>query len=52
MQIIGGNYGDNSLLPLVFPGDIAVAAAEELSNLSFTGKSIRYIISDEKQPTK
>lgn len=48
MQIIGANYGENSLLSLVYPGDIADAAAEELSNLSFTGNSIRYVISDEK----
>lgn len=52
MHIIGGNYGDNSLLPLVYPGDIATAAAEELINLSFTGNSIRYVISDEKTTTE
>lgn len=52
MQIIGANYGENSLLSLVFPGDIATAAAEELTNLSFTGNSIRYVISDEKTTTE
>lgn len=45
--IIGGNYGGSSLL-MVHPHDIATVAAEELTNLSFTGKSIRYICSDER----
>ena len=48
MGIIGGNYGDSAKLVLANPADIADVAAEELSNLSFTGKSIRYITSDEK----
>jgi uncharacterized protein YbjT (DUF2867 family) len=48
MHIIGGNYGENSLLSLVYPGDIALAAAEELSSLTFSGKTIRYVVSDEK----
>jgi len=42
---MGGNYGDVRLL-LVSPNDIADAIAEELQG-SFTGKSVRYIISDE-----
>jgi uncharacterized protein YbjT (DUF2867 family) len=45
---IGGNYGENTLLALVYPGDIAEVAAEEMLNLDFSGKSIRYVISDEK----
>jgi uncharacterized protein YbjT (DUF2867 family) len=48
MGIIGGNYGENAKLVLVHPSDIANVAAEELQNLSFKGKSIRYIASDEK----
>lgn len=48
MHIIGANYGENSLLTLVHPTDIANAAAEELMALSFTGQSIRYVVSDEK----
>jgi uncharacterized protein YbjT (DUF2867 family) len=48
MGIIGGNYGEGAKLVLANPADIADVAAEELSNLSFTGKSIRYITSDEK----
>lgn len=48
MGIIGGNYGEGAKLVLANPADIADAAAEELINLSFTGKSIRYIVSDEK----
>jgi uncharacterized protein YbjT (DUF2867 family) len=48
MNIIGGNYGIGAKLVLADPGDIAEAAAEELLNLSFTGKSISYVVSDEK----
>ena len=48
MGIIGGNYGEGAKLVLASPMDIAAAAAEELSALSFEGKTIRYIVSDEK----
>jgi len=48
MGIIGGNYGEGTKLPLVHPDDIAEAAAGELLGLSFKGKSIRYVVSDEK----
>lgn len=48
MGIIGSNYGENAKLVLVHPSDIAEVAAEELQGLSFKGKSIRYIASDEK----
>jgi uncharacterized protein YbjT (DUF2867 family) len=48
MGIMGGNYGENAKLVLVHPDDIADVAAEELQNLEFSGKSIRYIASDEK----
>jgi uncharacterized protein YbjT (DUF2867 family) len=48
MGVIGGNYGENAKLVLVHPNDIAEVAAEELQGLSFKGKSIRYIASDEK----
>jgi uncharacterized protein YbjT (DUF2867 family) len=48
MGIIGGNYGEGTILTLVYPGDIAEVAAEEMLNLNFSGKSIRYIMSDEK----
>lgn len=46
--IIGGNYGTTTTLTLVYPGDIADAAAQEMLNLDFKGKSIRYVMSDEK----
>ncbi len=48
MGIIGGNYGEGVKLVLADTNDIAEIAADELLNLSFTGKSIRYIASDEK----
>jgi uncharacterized protein YbjT (DUF2867 family) len=46
--IIGGNYGEDATLVIVHPNDIAEVAAEELQSLSFKGKSIQYIASDEK----
>ena len=48
MGIIGGNYGEGTKLVLVHPDDIAETAAEELLGLSCSGKSVRYITSDEK----
>lgn len=48
MGIIGGNYGTNTTLPLAHTADIAAAAAEELLHLTFTGHSIRYVVSDER----
>jgi len=43
----GNNYGAGRKLFLASPVDIAEVAAEELLALSFTGKSVRYIVSDE-----
>lgn len=43
---IGGNYSGDTRLLMVSPNDIADAVVEELQS-SFTGKSVRYIISDE-----
>ncbi len=48
MGILGGNYGEAATLVIVHPDDIAQVAAEELNSLSFSGKSVRYIASDEK----
>ncbi|WP_426589376.1 NAD(P)H-binding protein [Mucilaginibacter sp. R-33] len=44
--ILGSNYPANTRLIMVHPTDIAAAVAEELQK-DFTGKSIRYIVSDE-----
>lgn len=44
--ILGSNYSAETPLVLVHPNDIAAVAAEELQQ-SFTGKSVRYIASDE-----
>jgi uncharacterized protein YbjT (DUF2867 family) len=46
--IIGGNYGENTSLVLVHPQDIAKAAFEALQQLNFSGKVIKYVVSDEK----
>ncbi|MFA5328175.1 MAG: NAD(P)H-binding protein, partial [Prolixibacteraceae bacterium] len=48
MGIIGGNYGDHATMILAHPEDIAEVAFMEMNELSFRGKSIRYIVSDEK----
>lgn len=44
--IIGGNYGIDTKIVMVHPNDIATAAAEELTSLAFTGKTVRYVVSD------
>jgi uncharacterized protein YbjT (DUF2867 family) len=48
MGFVGGNYGTSNKLILAHTDDIADVAATELLELSFTGKSYRYIASDEK----
>lgn len=53
MNIMGSNFGStDEKLVLVHPADIAEAAFEELSSLSFTGYTIRYISSDESHPSE
>ncbi len=47
MGILGSNYAGSNHLPLVNPADIANAAAEEIQQ-PFTGKGIRYVVSDER----
>ncbi len=47
LGFIGANYGSDSRLIMVHPNDIAAAIAEELQT-PFTGKSVRYITSDER----
>jgi uncharacterized protein YbjT (DUF2867 family) len=44
--IIGSNYPADARLVMVHPKDIAAAVAEELQQ-DFSGKSVRYIVSDE-----
>ena len=52
MGITGGNYGEGTTLVIVHPSDIAEVAAGELKDLAFKGKSILYIVSDEKTTTE
>ncbi len=48
MGIMGSNFSAGEAeFAIVDPADIAEVAIEELLSLSFTGKSIRYIASDE-----
>ncbi|HEX8023341.1 NmrA family NAD(P)-binding protein [Mucilaginibacter sp.] len=44
--IIGSNYPADARLIMVHPTDIAAAVAEELQQ-DFSGKSVRYIVSDD-----
>lgn len=45
--IMGGNFGGpDQKLAIVHTSDIARVVAEELSNLKFSGKSVRYVLSD------
>lgn len=50
--IIGANYGENTSIVFVHPADIAAVAFEELTTLSFTGKTVRYVVSDERSTTE
>lgn len=47
LGFIGSNYDSNVRLIMVHPDDIAAAVAEEIQQ-PFTGKSVRYITSDER----
>jgi uncharacterized protein YbjT (DUF2867 family) len=44
---LGTNYDSNTRLVMVHPEDIAAAAAEEIQH-PFTGKSVRYLTSDDR----
>jgi uncharacterized protein YbjT (DUF2867 family) len=46
MGILGSNYAESTHLPMVHPADIADIASKELQE-PFSGKSIRYVASDE-----
>jgi len=46
--ILGNNFGADNTVVMVHPNDIAAVAAEELLSLGFTGKTVRYIASDER----
>ncbi|HEY4063669.1 MAG TPA: NAD(P)H-binding protein [Puia sp.] len=46
--IFGNNFGADTTVIMTHPRDIAAVAAEELTGLTFTGKSYRYIASDER----
>jgi uncharacterized protein YbjT (DUF2867 family) len=46
--ILGNNYGADTMIPMAHPNDIAAVAADLLLHPQFTGKSIQYIVSDER----
>ena len=47
MGILGANYPATARLVMVHPQDIAAVAAEEIQQ-EFTGKSVRYLVSDDR----
>ena len=47
MGFLGSNYDSDTRLVMVHPEDIAAAVAEELQK-SFTAKSVRYLVSDDR----
>jgi uncharacterized protein YbjT (DUF2867 family) len=47
LGFLGSNYDSNTRLVMVHPEDIAAAVAEELQK-SFTGKTVRYLVSDDR----
>jgi uncharacterized protein YbjT (DUF2867 family) len=49
--MIMSNYGADDIVPWVSPIDIATAVAEEL-NRPFTGRKVRYVVSEELSCTK
>ncbi|WP_184548643.1 NAD(P)H-binding protein [Mucilaginibacter sp. FT3.2] len=49
--ILGANYPADARLVMVHPTDIAAAIAEEIE-ADFTGKSVRYIVSDQTTTTQ
>jgi len=48
--ILGSNYPADAKMVMVDTEDIADAAFEELNQLSFTGKSFKYVVSDVRTP--
>lgn len=50
MNIMGSNFKADSTLPIVDTNDIAHVAAEALLSLSFSGKSVQYIVSAVTTP--
>ncbi len=47
MNILGNNYSADRKMVLVHPNDIAEAVFQEITR-PFTGKSVRYVASDER----
>lgn len=47
MGFMGNNFDASTTIAMTHPHDIADAAAEALDNLSFSGKQIQYVVSDE-----
>lgn len=47
MGFMGNNFDADTTIMMTHPHDIADAAAEALDSLSFSGKQIQYVVSDE-----
>ena len=50
--LIGSNYGGDDKIVWAHPRDIAAAAAEELTKPAATGRTVRYVASDERTATE
>jgi uncharacterized protein YbjT (DUF2867 family) len=48
LKILGNNFDGTTPIALSHPHDIADTAAEALDTLSFQGKEVRYVVSDEQ----
>lgn len=52
MGFMGNNFDPSAVIAMTHPYDIGDAAAEALDSLSFTGKQLKYIVSDELTGTQ
>lgn len=48
LGMFGNNFAGSVKLPLTHPRDIAEAAFKAIDQMAFSGKQVRYVISDEK----
>jgi uncharacterized protein YbjT (DUF2867 family) len=47
MGFMGNNFDENTTIMMSHPHDIADAAAQAIDSLSFSGKKVQYVVSDE-----
>ncbi|MDZ4751562.1 MAG: NAD(P)H-binding protein [Flavobacteriales bacterium] len=52
MNILGSNYGGSTDMIMADTSDIADFAADALQNLTFAGKSVKYVVSDQRKASE